>query len=141
MWPPEGTSEDDDELMELLNPLSGDVSGKCDERSLIYMTGDDTQQRAIVLINFDIGINIRSEHHGRTLLTQRRVGEIAYKPGGASGRCLALDRRKPCKGKGKSKQRSVSPVLRPPSEGAVPYFRLEKAKYLGHKSLHFKESV
>ncbi|KAH0545169.1 hypothetical protein FGG08_000781 [Glutinoglossum americanum] len=137
MWPPERSSKEDDELMELLNPLSGDVEGKCDERSLIYMTGDDTQPRAIVLINFDVGINLRSEHNGGTILTQKGIGETAADPGRASGRGLAIDR-KPCKGKGKSKQRSVSPVLRSPSEGAVPYFRREKAKYLGLKSLHFE---
>jgi hypothetical protein len=141
MWPPERTSEDDDELMELLNPFSGDVEGKCDERSLVYMTGDDTQPRAIVLINFDVGINLRSEHHSKSFPMQKGDCEAASNQGRASGRSLAVDRKKPCKGKGKSKHRSVSPVLRSPSGTEIRYFRREKATYLSLKSLHFKDGV
>ncbi|KAI9784614.1 MAG: hypothetical protein M1839_001836 [Geoglossum umbratile] len=141
MWPPERTSEDDDELTELLNPLSGDVEGKFDERSLVYMTGDDTQPRAIVLVNFDIGIKLRSENYVNMFSLYKGSTENAFTPGRASGRSLGVDRRKPCKGKGKAKSGSVSPVLRPPSDGAVPYFQREKAAYLSLKSMHFREGV
>jgi hypothetical protein len=141
MWPPERISEDDDELMELLNPLSGDVEGKFDERSLIYMTGDDTQPRAVVLVNFDVGINLRSENYVNMFSLYKGIGENASNPGRAGGRSLAVDRKKPCKGKGRARYGSVSPVLRPPSEGAIPYFRLEKARYLSLKSIHFREGV
>ncbi|KAH0558543.1 hypothetical protein GP486_004798 [Trichoglossum hirsutum] len=139
MWPPDRNSKDDDELMELLNALSGDIEGKCDERSLIYMTGDDTQPRAIVLINFDVGINLRSERNGKSFPTQRVVGGAASNPDRASGKSLAVDCRKQCKGKGKWKQRSVSPVMRSPPGAGVPYFREERATYLGLKSLHFRD--
>ncbi|KAH0566429.1 hypothetical protein GP486_000177 [Trichoglossum hirsutum] len=128
MWPPHRNSQDNDELMELLNALSGDAEGKCDERSLIYMTGDDTQPRAIVLINFDVGINLHSGSNSESLPAQRVVGEAASIPDRADGKSLAFDRRK----------RYVSPVKPSPPGAEVPYFREERATYLNLKSLRFK---
>jgi hypothetical protein len=124
MWPPERTSEDDDKLMELLDPLSGCVEGKFDERSLIYMIGDNTQSRAVVLVSFDVGINLRSENYVSMFSLYKGIGENVSNPDRAGGRARHV---------------SVSPVLRPPSEGATPYSRWGKATYLSLNSIYFRE--
>jgi len=68
-----------DALYSLLNPPShlGNVEGTADERSLVYVTGDENQPSAIVFINFDPAIKLqglaewprKKERNGRSAKT------------------------------------------------------------------------
>ncbi|KAI9662072.1 MAG: hypothetical protein M1829_006211 [Trizodia sp. TS-e1964] len=101
MWPPDGA----DDLSEVLNPLSGDVEGAADERSVIYMTGSDTKPRAIVLINFDFAINLGGAERIPTSPSPQAEPETSAQ----LDQKLVLERPRHYKGKGKMKARLRSP--------------------------------
>lgn len=103
-----------------MNPPShlGNVEGTADERSLVYVTGNENQPSAIVFINFDPAISLqglaewprKKERNGRSAKASS-VNERPYGDGCATGhlsgdgednRTLAIERPK-AKGNGKGK--------------------------------------
>lgn len=127
MWPSGNAPA---ELLDVLNPCSNlnEVEATSDERSIVYMTGSSpsTQDRAIVLINFDSAI----EFPDLPLLDSRRARTQPLDVS-EGRRDVTLESKRFEDHEGKSKlraNRAVSTTVRV-SGTTAPWFRSERAMY------------
>ncbi|CAG8973681.1 hypothetical protein HYALB_00002247 [Hymenoscyphus albidus] len=77
-----------DELYTLLNPPTflGNVQGTCDERSLVYVTGEKGKPQALIFVGFDAGMRLKGlRRWGRVDKKTKGVGEGPHIDGRATG--------------------------------------------------------
>jgi len=119
-WPPpqdpnpENRDEEIEKIYRLLNPPShlGNVEGIADERSLIYVTGGESEPQALIFVGFDPAIKLEGLKKWGGLC-KKGVGEGKHVDGRAKGYGFGFESGdennglEEGKGKGKWKEKSV----------------------------------
>ena len=103
-WPPpqdpnpENRDKEIEKIYRLLNPPShlGNVEGMADERSLVYVTGGESNPQALIFVSFDPAIKLEG---------LKKWGGLYRK--GAKGYGFGFESGDENKGKGKRKEKSV----------------------------------
>jgi len=117
-WPPpqdpilENRDEEIEKIYRLLNPPShlGNVEGMADERSLVYVTGGESEPQALIFVGFDPAIKLEGLKKWGGLC-RKGVGEGKHVNGRAKGYGFGFESGDENtgmeEGKGKEKEKSV----------------------------------
>jgi hypothetical protein len=117
-WPPpqdpilQNRDEEIEKIYRLLNPPSrlGNVEGMADERSLVYVTGGESEPQALIFVGFDPAIKLEGLKKWGGLC-RKGVGEGKHVDGRAKGYGFGFESGDENtgmeEGKGKGKEKSV----------------------------------